>query len=314
MASDSGHGLGSAAIGSNRTLLGRLAPTPSGFLHVGNAFGFCLTWLLARSHPGGRLVLRIDDLDSARKRHEYVGDIFYSLDWLGLDYDLGPGGPDDFEAQWSQRHRLDLYHAALSRLDDRQRLFACHCSRTSIRQSPAGLHPESCKQQHEPITRSAGGIAWRIDTSNVRSTWQDSDGVSRSVNVDECMRDFVVRRKDGVPAYQVASVVDDAYFGVNLIVRGADLIESTAAQIWLSSQLPHDPLGHCAFLHHGLLTDETGQKLSKSEGASSLRSMRLAGVGADELYRQFSPLLGLDGIVSSPEEALEAFKTRSDHG
>jgi len=312
MTNDSSHGRASSSTDSKHALLGRLAPTPSGFLHIGNAFGFCLTWLLVRSRPDGRLLLRIDDLDAARKRQDYVEDIFYSLDWLGLDYDLGPGGPDDFEAHWSQQHRLDLYDTALNLLDDRQQLFACHCSRTSIRQSPDGLHPRACKQQRERISTAADGTAWRIDTCDARSSWKDWDSTSRIVDVDACMRDFVVRRKDGVPAYQVASVVDDGHFGVNLIVRGADLLESTAAQIWLSSLLPDDPLSVAAFHHHVLLTDETGQKFSKSEGANSLRSMRLAGEGADTLYRRFSHLLGFDGPVSSSAEALEAFKARSE--
>lgn len=284
----------------------RLAPTPSGLLHWGNALSFVLTWLTARQ-SGAKILLRIDDLDSERKRPEYVEDIFRSLDWLGIDFDEGPIGPDDFEMKFSQRHRMDLYTEGLHQLCEYGRVFVCDCSRSMIQATGDGRHPQACRQAARRPSDSQG--AWRLNTEGSSQRWTDFDQQERSVCVDTVMRDFVVRRKDGIPAYQLASVVDDAHFGVDLVVRGMDLIESTAAQRWLAGMLDSSAFEQSRFLHHPIVKDPDGNKLSKSSGAESLETMRKSDPTAKHLYRRLSPLLGLNAEVDSIEMARQLWES-----
>lgn len=255
----------------------RLAPTPSGFLHVGNAYSFILTWLLVRKSSGS-LLLRIDDLDSDRARPEYIADIFETLDWLGLDWDRGPQSPDEFAQRYSQKHRLSLYQELLDRLrTETDRVYACDCSRTRIREtSTNGLYPGTCRHKNLPL--DTPDVAWRIHVpENTRITpneLRSSPIANRTYVLDAVMGDFVIRRKDGVPAYQIASLADDLHFGINAIVRGVDLLPSTAAQVWLAALLRKDAFTQTAFYHHPLVTDTHGQKLSKSAGATSVRALR----------------------------------------
>jgi glutamyl-tRNA synthetase len=270
----------------------RLAPTPSGLLHPGNGVSFVLTWVLARAAQG-QLLLRIDDLDEGRRREEYVEDIFYTLDWLGLDYDEGPSGPEDFFSQWSQHKRLDLYHQALNRLVETGSCYACACSRSDIARlaGPGGLYPGVCREAG--IGFDQPETAWRLrlpdkDTALPCVTWNGGRLLLDAAQ----MGDFVVKQKNGLPAYQLASIVDDLYFGINAIVRGIDLLPSTAAQLFLAKQLGFTRFGSIRFIHHGLLTEANGEKMSKSKGAGSLRAWREAGLPPLALYRQAGEWLG----------------------
>ena len=236
-------------------VVSRLAPTPSGFLHRGNAVNFVLTWLLTRQ-AGGALHLRIDDLDRARLRPAYLDNIFRVIDWLGLDYDHGPTGPDDFLRHHSQLLHLPAYNAVLARLAQQPGLVqASTRSRTAEAETPVSLEtPGAAWRAHVPA-------GTEISIPNARQ------GVAH-VPLGALMPDFVVRKKDGVAAYQVASIVDDLRLGTNLVVRGLDLQPSTAAQLWLAGQLSETSAFNVArvrFLHHPLLTNEAGQKLSKSQ-------------------------------------------------
>lgn len=278
----------------------RFAPTPSGYLHWGNAFSFVLTWLLAKQNEA-KILLRIDDLDAARKRPEYVEDVFRSLDWLGLTYDEGPAGPDDFEANFSQRHRLDVYRRGLEALRQRDLIFGCDCSRATIQQAPDQKHPAACQLTGLPLDQE--NRAWRVATALNPIVWCDVDGTRRQIDLHVEMRDFIVRRRDLLPAYQLTSVLDDAHFGVDLVVRGEDLVHSTAAQIWLSPFVGGS-FHRAATMHHAIVTDSDGHKLSKSRGDTSLAAIRETCESAAALYRQLSPLLGLNEPVESAEQAL----------
>ncbi|MFD1469677.1 glutamate--tRNA ligase family protein [Hymenobacter caeli] len=234
----------------------RLAPTPSGCLHLGNAVNFVLTWLLTR-RAGGTLHLRIDDLDRARLRRPYLDNIFWVIDWLGIDYDQGPRGPDDFLRHHSQLLHLPEYNAVLRRLAQRPGLVqASHRSRAGSSQETAAA-------------LDAPGAAWRARVPpQVLVGWHDAGQGPTQVPLAQAMPDFIIRKKDGVAAYQVASVVDDLRLGTNLIVRGLDLQASTAAQLWLAAQLSETAAFNATrirFCHHSLLMDATGQKLSKSQ-------------------------------------------------
>lgn len=263
----------------------RLAPTPSGFLHRGNAFNFILNWLAARaqrSAPAPQLFLRIDDLDADRKRPEYVQDIFDTLEWLKLDWDAEP------VLQSAPTRRL-IYEQVLTRLYKQDLLFACRKSRRDL--APfQGNYPSEFR--HQGLALEMPDVAWRIRYSPEIT--------------DDGMGDFIVRRRDGVPAYQVASLADDLEMGITHIIRGADLSASTRAQQFIAGILSANKFLAIKMLHHPLLLDEAGGKLSKSAGAASLKSMRDEGMGPETIYRMVGERLGLAG--SSARDLLRALR------
>jgi len=288
-------------------LVSRLAPTPSGFLHLGNAVNFTLTWLLTRQ-AGGTLHLRIDDLDRARFRPAYLANIFETLDWLGLDYDHGPSGPDDFEQHYSQRHFLADYEATLqaARAAHPHVFYACRCSRTDLaRAATTGSrnYPGTCRT--EPVPLDTPEAAWRAHVpAHLSVVVPDLQQGQLVVPLAEVLGDFVVRKKGGAAAYQVASVVDDVRLGVTLIVRGLDLLASTAAQLWLAGLLPSAAtFQQMQFLHHGLLLDEVGQKLSKSTQTGQQRGVLAEAARPQVVYAAVARLLNL------PAEAAKSLDT-----
>ena len=271
----------------------RLAPTPSGYLHLGNAVNFVLTWLFTR-RAGGTLHLRIDDLDRPRLRPAYLDNIFQTLAWLDLDYDHGPTGPADFEAHYSQLHYLADYQRLLAEL--RQvpgLLYACRCSRTDI--ARAGGHHDDAACRARALPLDAPATAWRAHvpagtTVAFRDLWQQEVAVPLAAE----MGDFVVRKKDGLPAYQVASVADDVRLGTTLIVRGLDLLPSSAAQRWLAGQAERAvPFRAVQLAHHALLTNAAGAKLSKSTQVSARRGIMAEASSPQVVYAAVARLLGL---------------------
>jgi glutamyl-tRNA synthetase len=286
----------------------RIAPTPSGFLHLGNAWSFVLTWLKARSE-GGSVHLRIDDLDAARFRDEYLEDIFESLRWLGLDWDTGPRDAAEFKASWSQRHRLDRYREALRTLRADGHLYACGCSREQIRRdaeaagkSP-GLYPGTCRDKNaQENEENAGGgpsasLRYRMPAGPARA--RDAEGAAFDLRPDRDIGDFVLLQKNGDPSYQLASVADDEEAGVNFIVRGLDLLPSTGAQLALAAALGFQGFPRARFWHHALVLGEAGEKLSKSQGAEALRLLRARFPDPAPVYRFFGEALGVSGAGSA---------------
>lgn len=287
----------------------RIAPTPSGFLHAGNGMNFILTWALTRA-CGGKLLLRIDDLDKARYRQEYVEDIFATLEWLGIDYDEGPSSVSDFEQNWSQHGRLERYEKLLKEIRSNNELFACTCSRKEIRAiSPDGRYPNTC--QELGLAFDAPNIAWRINppakTASVEvCDWEKGIQTRQLRELDA----FVVRQKNELPAYQIASLADDLYFGINLIVRGKDLWTSTLSQIYLAELLHQQDFLNCCFLHHPLMREDNGEKMSKSAGANALKNWRQEGRPASFLYQMAAPILKLPIGISDGPGLIEAIKER----
>jgi glutamyl/glutaminyl-tRNA synthetase len=264
-------------------LVTRFAPTPSGYLHIGNLMSFAITWAIARRNAG-HIILRIDDLDRARFRTEYLEDIFASIDFLGLDYDQGPSGVDDFLCRYSQQHKIDQYQLLLDRLVEKTAVYACTCSRHQILQhSPRGLYSGICARKK--LLLDTENAAWRLRMGELAViTIHDQLRGAMVVNLKEVMPDFVVRRKDGLPAYQVASLADDLDMNVNVVVRGMDLLPSTAAQIYMSRVLELSNFEEVKFLHHPLLLGVDGEKLSKSRGDTSLWGMRKNGATASDVW------------------------------
>ncbi|MDZ7877442.1 MAG: glutamate--tRNA ligase family protein [Saprospiraceae bacterium] len=330
---------------SPKTLLKtRIAPTPSGFLHIGNGASFVATWALARA-CGGTVLLRIDDLDAERMRLEYVEDIFRTLDWLGLDWDEGAFSVEDFSKNWSQHLRLEAYQKALKELQQTGDLYACTCSRKDIRvASTNGLYPNTCRNKRVLTAENTANYqqttAWRILVEeekmvhfkmlkfererlgnlknfpnvalnthlpplSILTNFDKKNAISDifSVNLSQQMGDFIVKQKKGLPAYQLASLVDDGLFNINFIVRGQDLLHSTAAQIFLAERLNYTPFLRTTFWHHPLLTDAQGVKLSKSEGSTSLLDFRKWNDSAAIVVKQAAAWLGL--VDFEGETALE---------
>ncbi|TDN38102.1 hypothetical protein E4631_05935 [Hymenobacter sp. UV11] len=279
-------------------IIGRLAPTPSGYLHLGNAVNFVLTWLLVR-RAGGTLHLRIDDLDRARLRRVYLDNIFRVIDWLKIGYDHGPSGPDDFLAHHSQLLHLPDYNRALRRLGQRPGLaYGSQRTRTS----------EGVGEGLVPL--ATPGAAWRAHVPpRAVVTFADAWQGVVSVPLGAEMADFIIRKKDGVAAYQLASVVDDLRLGTTLVVRGLDLLPSTAAQLWLAARLPETQAFNAArvqFHHHPLLTDATGQKLSKSTQAVGEAGVLAHPAGPVVVYQAVARRLGLPAEAGESLAALQA--------
>jgi len=277
-------------------LRSRIAPTPSGLLHLGNAVNFVLAWLMVRK-AGGMLRLRIDDADCLRTRPEYLEDIFRQLDWLEITWDEGPTGPDDFRRRFSQQLRLERYRAFLAELDRLGHLYFCGCSRRQIRElAPDGVYPGFCRDRSAV---SGAGQAQRVrvpEGSVFRLEGQE-------VPLCKVMGDFVLWRKEDLPAYQLVSLVDDLDDRINLIVRGHDLLASTAAQLFLAGLQGANHFAETVFHHHPLVRGEDGKKLSKSDGALSLAALREGGASPALVYQAVARQAGMEpeGIGSLAE-------------
>lgn len=275
----------------------RIAPTPSGLLHAGNAFSFAITAGLARL-SGARILLRIDDMDQQRSRPAYVRDIFESLNFLDIPWDEGPSDFASFQNEFSQQHRLPLYEQFLDKLWKEGLAFGCNCSRSLLAQQQQEGYAGLCL--NKGISIDEPETAWRLDTrkENVISLLNIDRSVS-SWSLPASMRHFIIRKKDGFPAYQLCSLADDYYFKVDLIVRGADLFDSSLAQLCLADALQLHPFKACGFFHHPLLLSEEGRKLSKSQGDGSLQSMRTSGKTASDIYELLSIQAGFPFAASN---------------
>lgn len=268
----------------------RIAPTPSGFLHLGNVLSFAITAALAKK-TNASILLRIDDLDQERTEPEFVQDIFDTLHYLEIPWDEGPRDYDEYKKEYSQLHRMDLYNRALEELTATGNVFACECSRAEIaRLSTDGAYPGTCEHKNIPLVKK--DVSWRLRTG--------------AALLPPSMKDFVIRKKDGFPSYQLTSVVDDHYFGIDLVVRGEDLRPSTLAQTWLAQLLPGNPLSDTRFVHHALLSEPSGQKLSKSAGAQSVQFLRKEGEKPGDIYSLIATMLGAAGPAGNFRELAEA--------
>ncbi|MGB0680378.1 MAG: tRNA glutamyl-Q(34) synthetase GluQRS [Polyangiales bacterium] len=282
---------------------GRFAPTPSGDLHLGHARTALVAWLRARQ-ARGQFMLRVEDLDAPRTQPGSEARILADLRWLGLDWDEGPdvGGAC---GPYRQSERDALYQVALGTLRAQGLAYPCTCSRQDIArvsQAPHGLeelgrrYPGTCRQGP---TQPGRPEAWRFRTPLVLEPVR---GVNdRPLQVDVGGWDFVLRRADGLWAYQLAVVVDDIAMGVTEVVRGADLLLSTPWQVALYRALGTQPPD---FLHLPLLTDSAGQRLAKRHPALQLSVLRAQGVRADALrgWLAASLMLAADAApLSMPE-------------
>jgi glutamyl-tRNA synthetase len=273
----------------NRT---RIAPTPSGFLHLGNVLSFAITAALAKIHDA-KILLRIDDLDQTRVNKQYVQDIFDTLNFLKIPWDEGPRDVKEFESEYSQLHRMGLYNEALKHLQDNGLIYACNCSRKQL--SETICH---CYEKHLPLT--ANNVSWRLITSPTNGLIiKNYNGELIQAELPVDMDNFVVRKKDGFPSYQLTSVIDDLRYRVDVVVRGQDLWQSTLAQHELASALGAADFMQKTFYHHPLIKDSAGNKLSKSAGATSIKYLREQGKSAGDVYNLIGNILGADMPINN---------------
>ena len=266
-------------MNSNHFHKTRIAPTPSGYLHLGNAYSFLLTQSIAQK-TDAKILLRIDDLDEERTRALYIQDIFDTLEFLEIQYDEGPRDYGEYKKEYSQLLRGPLYETALQQLADRGLVYGCNCSR-------AQLETEACNCSTKNIPLNKPDMAWRLFTDNTKEIIVHAfeKGIIKATLPPE-MKDFIVRKKDGRPSYQLASLVDDVHYQIDLIIRGEDLWASTLAQLFLAEKLGFGPFLNVCFIHHPLLKNSSGEKLSKSAGAETVK-----GLGIQNLKNQVNEYL-----------------------
>jgi glutamyl-tRNA synthetase len=285
-------------------LIGRLAPSPTGGLHLGHARTFLHAWLEVR-RVGGRMILRIEDLDASRTRPEALAGAIDDLRWLGLDWDEGPdiGGP---HAPYLQSQRTELYASALDRLKADERVYPCTCTRADIARASSAPHlgeegpiyPGTCSHRRaadaEGLTKP---YSWRFRVEDESVSWNDEALGPVSINPYLSIGDFVVGRSSGEPAYQLAVVVDDAAMEITQVVRGDDLVSSTPRQILLYRALARTvPV----FAHLPMVYDASGKRLAKRDGSVKIASLREQGVDPRSLIGQ---IIRSSGPTDSPERA-----------
>lgn len=262
---------------SENVIRGRFAPSPSGRLHLGNLLSSLLAWLDVRSR-GGIMLFRLEDLDPDRSYENYADLMASDLEWLGLDWDEGwrPGGKD-----CRQGLRTERYEAALQILAEQGKIYDCYCSRAE-RLAASAPHPgdtvdhscrcrdltpeEICRKRSRGRRPAQKAAADRFDR-----TWTDGHYGTQSALLLPGKDDFIVRRSDGVFAYQLAVSVDDLEMGVTRVVRARDLMDSTAKQIWLIETLGGSAPVYC---HAPLLVAPDGRKLSKRDGDLNMEAFR----------------------------------------
>jgi glutamyl-tRNA synthetase len=293
-------------------IVGRLAPSPTGGLHLGHARTFLIAWLTARQSEG-RVILRIEDLDSSRVRIDALATALDDLVWLGLDWDEGPdvGGPS---APYVQSQRSSLYDHALARLKASESVYPCTCTRSDVERAASAPHaaeegqtyPGTCANRStaDALTLGDRPFAWRFRVPPAPVAWDDLFLGRVELDPSRVGGDFIVARHGVGHSYQLAVVADDSAMGVNQIIRGADLVPSTPRQILLFHRLgwPLPTFGHVP-----LAITADGRRLAKRDGSLKLATLRTAGVDPRRLIGALIYSCGWSESVvpMTPREAID---------
>lgn len=290
--------------------VGRFAPSPSGDMHLGNAFSALLAWLDVRS-VGGKMILRIEDLDPERCSREKAERLVEDLRWLGLDWDEG-----GVEPMYMQSCRAAHYQAAFDYLSAEGRVYPCFCSRAERMAANAPhaadgtvVYGGRCRglsdEERERYIADGRRPAYRLAVSSPDIAIHDGNLGEYRENLQQDCGDFIIKRSDGVFAYQLAVVVDDAAMGVTRVVRGRDLLSSAPRQAWL-----HGLLGFTApkFYHVPLLLAADGKRLAKRDGALAIRELRKT-YSPEEVIGRLAWWAGLldEPVAVMPQELISGF-------
>lgn len=286
-------------------IVGRLAPSPTGRMHAGNVFASLMAWLVAKSQ-GGRIVLRIEDLDAGRSRAKYADALQRDFERLGLVWDDGP---------YFQHDRREAYHDAYQSLAARGIVYPCFCTRSDVHAASAPhrgqkvVYPGTCRRLTESERETLGQERTptrRLTVPDQTIAIHDLVQGPFSQNLQRECGDFLIRRADGTFAYQLAVVVDDAEQGVNSVVRGVDLLCSTPQQVHLQTLLS---LPHPVYAHVPLFVVDDGRRLAKRDGDAALDAL-LARFGTPEaVIGHIANLAGLapTNDPTTPEKLLREF-------
>lgn len=294
-----------------KEIVARYAPSPSGMLHIGNITTSLLTWLDCRK-TGGKLIFRMEDLDRDRCKNEYALKIADDLQWLCIPWDEGWS---DNSPEYAQSSRTALYDEAFSLLFSKGLVYPCYCSR-SQRHAASAPHPGEasadygCKcrflsaEERRELEQSGRRPSWKVRVPDREICFTDGHYGEVAENLSDS-GDFIIRRSDGIYAYQLAVSVDDMEMGINRVVRGHDLLGSTARQIWLINELGGIAPDYC---HAPLLITDNERKMSKRYGDLSMEVLR-SSYSPEELVGKTAFLLGLTDSNSpiTPEELLDTF-------
>jgi glutamyl-tRNA synthetase len=290
-------------------MLTRLAPSPTGALHIGNARTFLINWLLARQN-GWKILLRIEDLDGPRIKPQFAEQAIDDLLWIGIDWDKGP---------FYQSARLNEYAKVVQQLMGSGQAYPCICTRKEVESAAsaphaedgAAVYPGTCRGRFASVTEAAAFAgrppAVRFEVPDEIVTWTDQFAGPQQCDAARELGDFVIAKADGTPAYQLAVVVDDLAAGVTHVVRGDALLDSTPRQILL-----YRALGHHAdipsYYHLPLVVGADGRRLAKRHGDTRLSSYRDSGVSAAEVLNLLASWCGVtEGTISSARDLLSRF-------
>jgi len=287
--------------------VGRFAPSPTGHMHLGNVWAALFAWLEVRKQEGV-MILRVEDLDPDRSKQHFTDRIISDMNWLGLDWDEGPDKGGAY-GPYTQDERREIYESALGDLKSKGLVYPCFCTRKELRASSAPhkedgvfIYNGKCKHLDAQVKRdwiSEKRHAWRIEVPDNTIEFEDLNYGVYKQNIKTGCGDFVLTRGDGIHAYQLAVVLDDALMGVNSVVRGADLIDSSPRQIFL-----HETFGYSApsFGHVPLLKGENAKRLSKRHQSLDLGNLRDLGWTAEAIIG----LLAFKGGLIDRNEAVKA--------
>jgi glutamyl-tRNA synthetase len=282
------------------TVRTRFAPSPTGDLHLGGAWTALASWVLARQ-AGGAFVLRVEDLDAPRVVAGSEASIVEDLRWLGLDWDEGP---------IRQSGRAGNYEEAIARLAAQGLTYPCDCSRAEIARVASAPHPGEevvypglCREL-DPAREMKRSPALRVCAPDETIVYEDSAAGTVRQNLAREIGDFVLRRGDGVFAYQLAVIVDDLDMGITEVLRGADLVASTPRQIWLAMSLGAPPP---RYTHLPLVVAPDGSRLEKRTRGASVRELRQRGVSPERIVGHLAHGLGLapTSAPATPREIVE---------
>jgi glutamyl-tRNA synthetase len=293
--------------------LSRLAPSPSGRIHLGNIFSFLITWADARSRDN-RVIFRMDDLDERCKNKEVQNTLISDLRWLGIDWD----GKIVYQSE-----RVKIYEEAFNDLKKKDMLYPCFCSRADIHAASAPhasdgtpIYSGKCKNldpsQVEHL-KEIKKFSYRVSVPDLNVTIHDEIFGDYGQNLENDCGDFIVRRSDGVFAYQLTSTIDDIEMGITRIVRGCDLLASTPRQVWLANVISPPSQMQIKYAHLPMLINENGQRLAKRDEPLDLGFMKQEGFSAAKIRGIIAKLAGFinDDADLSTEEFLKIFNLAS---